>query len=564
MVHQKSQTSPSFCRHRFRFLLILCFLVIYVLPLVATKSQKKATKEEEKVHLIHADELTYDLYGAIPGAQIVKGKVEFRHKGSTLKCDSAYFFQESNSVQAFGHVFFSQKGMSLKCDFADYDGTQEVMRARKNVVLRHEKQILHTDSLDFDRLYNNVYFFEGGTLIQGKDRLVSDWGEYNTETRKAVFYYNVKLKSANQLVKTDTLYYDTQTKLAHVKGPSTITKDESIIETTDAYINNETKKSQLFGRSTVKDKQKTIVGDSLFYDSQTGMNNAYGNVVYVDNENKNSMLGDYFEYNEKTGYGFATKNAEVIDFSQKDTLYMHADTIKLYSYNLGTDSAYRVLHAYPNVRTYRSDIQAVCDSMVFSSKDSCLTMYQNPVIWNQGNQLLGEKIQVFFNDSTMREAHIMGQALSIEKIDEEDHFNQMSSKIMHVYFSNGNVQRFIAESNVTTIYYPKNEQDSSLVLMNYAETDTMKMFYNEDKTLKRIWSSKIEGTSYPVFQIPMDKMKLSTFVWHENIRPISKEDIFSDKKRKKDQLLKYVPRREAPLQHLNNKPPKERQEEKET
>lgn len=53
------------------------------------------------MYLVHSDELAYDMYGAVPDAQILRGKVHFTHAGSQLWCDSAYFFQEVNSVKAF-------------------------------------------------------------------------------------------------------------------------------------------------------------------------------------------------------------------------------------------------------------------------------------------------------------------------------------------------------------------------------------------------------------------------------------------------------------------------------
>ena len=88
----------------------------------------------------------------------------------------------------------------------------------------------------------------------------------------------------------------------------------------------------------------------------------------------------------------ATKNAVTVDFSQKDSLFMHADTFKIYTFNINTDSVYRMIHAYNKVRAYRTDVQAVCDSLVYSSQDSCMTMYRDPIIWNEGQQLFGEKI----------------------------------------------------------------------------------------------------------------------------------------------------------------------------
>ena len=94
---------------------------------------------------------------------------------------------------------------------------------------------------------------------------------------------------------------------------------------------------------------------------------------------------------------FATKRAVAIDYSQGDSLFMHGDTLQLVSYNLNTDSLYRLMKAYHKVRMYRTDVQGVCDSLVYNSKDSCMTMYTDPILWNDGQQLLGEEIKIYMN-----------------------------------------------------------------------------------------------------------------------------------------------------------------------
>ncbi len=550
-MRKKTEIAFRASGHRVNIIVTLCLFGLCLVQVLPAQRNKQKKQQSDRVELLHADELRYDMYGPNPDAQIAKGHVAFRHQGGRLTCDSAYFYQEANSMKAYGHVFFTQGDtLSLKADRADYDGQEQVMRARKNVVLKHRKQTLYTDSLDYDRLYKNAYFFEGGTLVDGKDRLVSDWGEYNIETRQAVFYYNVKLRSENRLVTTDTLHYDTQKSLAHVLGPSTITTKTSTVETTDAFFNSHSDQAQLFRRSTIVDGQKTITGDSLYYDSKTGDSNGYGNVIFVDKANKSSLKADYLQYNEKTGYGYATKRAVVIDYSQKDTLYMHADTLKLFTFNIDTDSVYRKIHAYKKVRAYRKDMQAVCDSLVFSTQDSCMTMYQDPIVWNSNRQLLGETIRLLMNDSTIREAHVIGQALSVEKADTKEHYNQISSKAMHAYFERGEIREAVAVSNVKSIFFPVDDQDSSLVMLNYLETDTMRMHFAPNRVLERIWMPKAVGTSYPMTQIPADRSKLPSFAWFDEIRPMSKDDIFVWRGKGDDGGLKYEARQEAPLQRL--------------
>lgn len=538
--------------HRIFFIGILClFGFCLVQAMQAPRKHTKKRPQGERVYLLHADELRYDMYGKNPDAQIVKGKVSFLHQGGRLTCDSAYFYQGSNSVKAFGHVHYRQGDtLSLTCERAEYDGQMQMMRARKNVVLHHRRQTLLTDSLDFDRIYNMANFFDGGTLIDGKDRLVADWGEYHTETREAKFVYNVKLRSGKDVVTTDTLYYDVRKSKAHMVGPSKIVSGTSVVKTENGYYDTKTDRAQLYGRSTLTDKDKTITGDSLYY-VKDGESTGYGNVVYVDKKNKNSLTCNYLRYNEKTGKGFATRNPVAIDYSQKDTLWVHSDTMRIYTFNINTDSVYRKVHAYHKVRAYRVDVQAVCDSLVFNSKDSCMTMYKDPITWNGNRQLLGEQIKAYMNDSTIRFAHVIGQALSVEQLPDSVHYNQVASQEMKAYFEQGEIKKSEAIGNVQTVYYVTNDKDSSLVGLNYLETDTMRMFVGAQRKLDKIWTNKFTSTMYPLTQTPPSKYKLPSFAWFDDIRPKDKNDIFVWKAKAKGSELKAIKRHQAPLQTIS-------------
>ena len=550
--------------HRIFFILILClFGFCLVQAMQAPRKKHKKRPEGERVYLLHADELRYDMFGRNPDAQIVKGKVSFMHQGGHLTCDSAYFYQGTNSVKAFGHVHYRQGDtLSLTCERAEYDGMMQMMHARRNVVLHHRRQTLKTDSLDFDRLYNMANFFDGGTLIDGKDRLVSDWGEYHTETREAKFVFNVKLRSGKDVVTTDTLYYDVPTSTAHMVGPSKIVSGSSVVHTADGYYDTKTDKAKLFGRSTLVDKDKSITGDSLYY-VKNGESTGYGNVVYVDKKNKNTLTCNYLRYNEKTGMGFATKRPVAIDYSQKDTLWMHSDTMRIYTYHINTDSVYRKVHAYPHVRAFRNDMQAICDSLVFNSKDSCMTMYKDPVIWNANRQMLGEEIRAYMADSTIRFAHVIGQALSIEQMPDSVHYNQITSSEMKSYFEKGEMKMTEAIGNVQTVYYMTNDKDSSLVGLNYLETDTMRMYLGAARKLDKIWTNKFTSTMYPITQVPPAKYKLPNFAWFEDLRPMDKNDIFVWRGKSSGTELKSFKRHEAPLQSLKKEPLKEDEEKAE-
>ena len=536
--------------HRIQLAVVLCLFGLCVAQSRKVAKGRHRHKTDERVYLKHADMLRFNQYGEHAGAQILNGNVAFLHKGALLTCDSAYFYQESNSFKAFGHVKMRQGDtLSLTSDYAFYDGDNQMAEARHNVLLRHRGTKLYTDSLNYDRLYNIGYFFEGGKMVDRNNVLVSDWGEYDTETRKAVFNYNVNLRNPKFTLTTDTLHYDTRTSLANIVGPSVIRSKESVIHTSDGYYNTNTGRARLYGRSTMSNKGKEITGDSLFYDEKRGISQGYRNVIYKDTQKKNELHCNYLWYNEKNGFAFATENPVMMEYSQKDTLFVHSDTIKVITYHLNTDSVYRTAHCYNKVRAFRNDVQAVCDSLVYNTKDSCMTMYRDPIAWSGDRQLLGEEIQVFMKDSTIDRAHIINQALTAELMPDKDHYQQLSSKEMFAYFTKGQITQTEAIGNVRSIYYPVDDKDSTLMGLVYIETDTMKMFMR-DRQLQKIWTSKTDGTWYPMTQIPPERYKLDGFTWFDYIRPINKDDIYEWRGKKDGTQLKNITRHAAPLQHI--------------
>ena len=518
-------------------LCVLCLLACAALrpsPAVGLSS-KPAGNDPKRVYLVHADELRYDRYRN-NDAQVLTGSVQFEHDGARLYCDSANFFESTNSFEAWGNVKMVQGDtLSLTSDQGYYDGNQQMMEAKEHVVLKHRTTTLYTNELYYDRIWNQGYFQNGGRLEDNNSLLVSDWGEYHTDTKMAIFYYDVTMLGDQFRMNTDSLYYDTQTKRAHIIGPTNIFSGKSHIYSEKGYYNSVTEEAELLNRSRLDNQGRTLVGDSMWHNGKTGVSEAFVNVIFTDTVNKNILKCEYGHYEDSIGYAMCTDNALAIDYSQRDSLYVHGDTIKVFTYNIDTDSVYRVMHAYNKVRAYRIDIQAVCDSLVYHSEDSCLTMYGDPIAWNMEHQLVGDRIHVYMKDSVIDHTHVVGNAFSIEQLHEDKCYNQVSSKEMFAYFTDGRMRRAEAKDNVLTVYYPEDKADSSFVGLVYMETSELRMFMGEDGKLGRIWSPKSEGTMYPMSQIPPDKRHLQGFALYDYVRPLSKDDVFNWRgKRKED------------------------------
>lgn len=517
-------------------LLLLCGVTLFA-------QDPKKPEKKTRVDLLHADEGVADKL-ARPDVQVLLGNVRLRHDSMYMFCDSALIYEKTNSVEAFSNVRMEQGDtLFIYGDYLFYDGMTQIAQLRNNVKLINLNTTLITDSLNYDRLYNLGYYFEGGILTDEENVLTSNWGEYSPSTKLAVFNHEVTLDNPRFSLTSDTLKYHTETKVATILGPSDIYNEDNHIYSERGFYNTLDDVAELMDRSILTSDGRKMTGDSLYYDRRLGYGEAFYNVEMNDTLNRNMLLGDYCYYDERTENAYSTGRAVAVDYSQKDSLFIHADTLKMNSYNLQTDSVYRDILGYHKVRMYRTDLQGVCDSLAYNSIDSCITMYYDPILWTESQQLLGEEIKVYMKNNQVDWAHIINQTLVVEQKDEA-HYNQISGKEIKAYFRENELHEVDIVGNVLVVFYPQ-EEDSTIIGMNTSETSRLNMFFEQQRIDKMIMSPKSNGVLYPMDQIPEDKLRLSNFFWFDYIRPKNKDDIFDWRPKKEEARLKKSDR--API-----------------
>ena len=173
-----------------------------------------------------------------------------------------------------------------------------------------------------------------------------------------------------------------------------------------------------------------------------------------------------------------------------------------------------------------------------------MTLYREPIIWEENQQLVGEEIQVFMRDTVVDRAHVINQAFSIEQLPDTSLYNQVSSKEMFAFFQDGELRETQAIDNVLVVFYPEDQADSSYIGLNHTETTELRL-YMENRKMKKIWTPKAEGTLYPMSQIPPKERYLEGFAWFDYVRPQNKDDIFYWRP-KRDEHKLQVSRRRAP------------------
>lgn len=526
----------------------MCLSAFCVLS--AAKPEDKSRKQStEEVKLIHSDVLYKNPRDV--QADVLVGHVKLYHDGMYLDCDSARFYKNENTFKAYGHVKMVQGDtLTLTSDTLEYSGPMMQAHAQGNAVLIHRNTKLVTSVIDYDRLEGVGFYPVHGTLYDEDNVLNSDYGQYTPAINEAIFKDNVVLENPKFNLKTNELYYYSDTKVAKIVSETNIvSSDSTFVYALRGDYNTQTGVASLMDRSHVYKDMRDIVGDSLFCDNEAGVSEAFGRVVLTDVENRCMLTGNYCRYEEQTGMALATDSAVCYEFSEADTLYVHGDTLKMLTYNQRTDSVYRDLFAYHKVRMFRRDFQGVCDSLVSHELDSCTYLYGQPILWNEGQQVFGEEIRVYNNDSTVDWIHIINQAMTIEQLDSVS-YNQVASKEMFCFFENGVIEHNNAKGNVYVSYF-MDEDDGGRIGLNYTETPELNL-YMKDKKVHKIWMSTANGVMYPPFAIPDDKRYLPGFAWFDYIRPKDKDDIFDWRDKKKEQVLQKTEKKVVPKQKLDD------------
>lgn len=479
-------------------------------------------QQKNKVFLEHADYLVADEKISTE-YQILRGNVIFRKEGVFMYCDSAYFYDSSNSLDAFGNVKMIQGDtLFVYSDVMYYSGTDEIAQLRYNVKLENKDMTLYTDSLDYDMVANLGYYFEGGRIVDSENELVSIYGQYDPNTKDSEFLFDVELRNEKYVMRTDTLHYNTATHIANIVGPTTIVSDSNIIYSQRGWYNTETDKATLYDRSLlVGNNGIKLTGDTLYYDRVAGYGEAFSNMILTDSVHNSILDGDYGFHNERENRSFATIRARAREISEGDTLYLHGDTIRTYM----LEDSSRVMIAEPNVRFFRFNMQGICDSMTYVQRDSMLYMDRHSIIWSGNRQITGNSIDIHMNDSTVDYALLPDYGFMAELI-EDVYFNQLSGKEMKAYFVNQELRQLDVSGNVQLIMYPM-EEDSTYNKLVDAESSYMIVLLKPQQEIDKItmWP-EVTGNVTPLYLAKKSQYYLAGFAWYDVLRPKSPDDIF--------------------------------------
>lgn len=535
----------------FLFILLSTFTFAQVEPKPVQKDPyftpgsvpQKNAPPAEKVKHIHSDELRKDT--KYDGNNYFTGNVQFSHQGSLLNADLVIVYEAQNFIKAVGNVKLQNSdGSVITADEMEYDGNTQRGIARKNVVLTDVKgTVIKTETMYYDRVSNQAYYNTGGTINDGKSITYSKSGTYFLTPRTIDLTGNVKIEDKDYTLEGRNVVQNQNTNIVDITGPTTITNrknPKNRIFTEKGNYNMNTKEAFLYKNSRVHYNDKILTGDEMYYNQLTGFGKATGNVTLDDPLERRWMKGGYGEIFEKKDSAMMTKNPYAVKALEKDSMYFAAE--KIISFQKPDSADIKVkksfLRAFRKGRFYKSNAQGRADSIAFNETDGVLHMYREPILWSNGKQVTGDKVEAYFNTQAenIDSLKVIGNAFAISKVDSldmKDEFNQVKGKLMTVYYGADNSIReakVIGNAQAITYSDDVNSQTGKKERIGITLTSCgiIDALFEEKALYVVACNIGANSDTYPMSKIEPERRKFVDFNWNTKDRILKWQDILVD------------------------------------
>ena len=481
------------------------------------------------VKLIYA-ETVKDADGYVETTQ-AEGNVQFEHEQTKLFCDSALFFRPQQVVYAFGNVHINQGDtVNLYCDTLIYNGNSRVSKLQGKVRMRDNTFKLVTDSLDYDGKISTGYYTGGAviTSIEDEMKLTSKEGYYNANLKTFFFKDSVHVSDVGYDLYSDTLEFRTEDKSAHFHGPTDIFMDSVQVKCVKGTYFTEDDFVQLWDGAYLIDSTKTFYADSMLYSQVTGIGEGFCNVDLYDSTENVQFLADYLWKSKENDTIILKENAAVVQYTEKDTLLLLADSIFNY---LDSNRIDRTSIAEKNVAIINGDISIRCDSAHFSEADSLIKFFKTPLMWSQNTQMSADSIFATYYKGEFEKVNLYYNAFICSEHD-SIHYDQIKGKLMTAWIDSSRIQKVYIESNAASNYFTSEKTtDSSGVQqeivdgMNKIECNEIFIYFANSEIDRVSFIDEPTAIYYPINEAPAKDLYLKGFLWQIGLKP---ESIFRE------------------------------------
>lgn len=500
-----------------------------------------SAQERKQIEIEYAPYM--DIVEDKPGATILtrnnSSQVHVKHKGIELWCNEAIYYGNEDFIEAYGNVRVKQgDSINMTSKYVEYSGKTQLAYASGDVVLIDPNSKLYTDVLHFDRVRQQAHYNQKGKVVRDTSgTITSTRGRYYMTSKKYQFVDNVKLVNPEYIIDTEQLDFYTESGFAFLYGPTTITSEASVIYCERGYYNTNNDTGYFVKKSKINYNDRIVEGDSLYFDRNKSFASATNNITVTDTLNNSIIKGHYAEIFREKDSVFITKRALAITEQENDSIFMHSDTLMVTG-----PSDNRIIRGYYNAKMFKSNLSGKADSIHMNQKtgltqlinfydldSDAFTKKKHPILWHFESQITGDSIHLISNskNETLDSLKVFNNAFVINKDSLGEGYNQISGKRLNGLFVDNALETIDVIKNAETIYYLRNSEDE-LIGIDKSKSGAIKIWISENEIDELRKLNQIGGMTYPEEDFPEKERKLKGFIWRNDERPKSIEDLFAD------------------------------------
>lgn len=485
----------------------------------------------------------------------------------------AYFYE---NVQAKGKDFI------LIGDSLAYNTTDQKATFLSAVRIKKDTSEVFSNTGWFDMDDKTGKFIGNAQYLEGKTQAAADTITYDSQMDVVIL--SSSNRKSEYFSDQDTAYaqvimYNQKNSTYALKKDGFYKSKTNQVKGDDIFYDKKTEKFNVKGRSEVSDPPMIIIADTIDYDKTIQFGKADGSVIWRDTSAKTAIFADHVRYNGSTNIMKASNDKGKPLFTTEmdgDTLFMKADTLKSFRVikeriivpdkntarrnanknkdiqiakdtllvvdslaKVGEDSLTLIsstdtiftgimdtldyFHGDKNVRIFKSDLQAICDSLIFNKKDSLFTLYKKPFVWSDSSQIYGDTIQMFLKSKKIDQLKVLFNA-TILNTEDLKFFNQIQGREINAFFVDNKMSTMYVNGNAQLVYYLKDD-DKAYIGVNTSECSKMTFFF-ENNAVKDI-KLYVEPKSmvYPMKSAQHETLKVKGFIWNFDSKPSGKDDL---------------------------------------
>ncbi|MCG9879392.1 MAG: hypothetical protein MH472_02225 [Bacteroidia bacterium] len=474
-----------------------------------------SAQNKNKVEILGAQNFEYLKLGNKNISKLI-GNVQLKQQNTLMFCDSSLIFESENVVEAFNNVKINHNdSVTILGDYLYYDGNTKKALIKGNVRMVDKQMELTTDQLDYDLANQFGYYATGGKIVSKENTLTSNIGYYYARKNEFFFKKKVLLTNPDYVMQSDTLLYNTLNKTAYFFGSTQISSDKDKILCENGWYNTQNDQSQFSKNAIIFTDRKMLEADSLYYDKRAKIGKAYRRIHVYDSVQKIHLYGDRGISNGKTKITYVNGNSYALKLMEKmDSLFLFSDTLLVAERTLSQKQLFK---AYHQVRIYKSDMQAICDSLVYIQDDSLMQLFKKPIMWNGVNQITADTILFYINNGKLDSFNLLKDALIVSK-EKGAHYNQIKGRDMAGAMDSSMLKELKVFGNGQSIFYAK-EDSVNYIGVNVVDCSEMNFEFKNGQINKATFISSPDATLHPLDALKPEELRLKGFKWFEHLRP---------------------------------------------